>query len=37
MKIGAIYATDVSNSLYRAVLPLQELDQAAAAAARQVA
>ena len=27
MKVGAIYATDVSNSFYRAVLPLQELER----------
>ncbi len=27
MKIGAIYATDVSNSFYRAILPLQELER----------
>jgi hypothetical protein len=27
MKIGAIYATDVSNSFYRAVLPLRELER----------
>jgi glycosyltransferase involved in cell wall biosynthesis len=27
MKIGAIYATDVSNSFYRAILPLHELER----------
>jgi glycosyltransferase involved in cell wall biosynthesis len=27
MKFGAIYATDVSNSFYRAVLPLHELER----------
>jgi glycosyltransferase involved in cell wall biosynthesis len=27
MKIGAIYATDIANAFYRAILPLQELER----------